>query len=160
MKARAALLAILLAGSAQAEDLHALWDGQCGGCHGHAGPFARESLEIRNDILMGKVSRQPVADYLVTHNGGYRPEQIAALHSMLAAQVQAGPEFQTHCGGCHDTAAQVLRDWVKVEDGKLIGRQSGQELTQFLSRHGGADAESRARIIQSLTRVAAELNHR
>lgn len=154
------LLALMLAGPAVADDLHALWDGQCGGCHGHAGTFARESLEIRNDILTGLRTNRPVAEYLLVHNGGYDPAQIAGLRAMLMAQVQSAPEFQTHCGGCHDSAAQVLRDWVRVQDGRLIGRQSGQDLAQFLTRHGGADAESRDRIIQSLTRVADELNHR
>lgn len=160
MIGRAVLLVVMLAGPAAAEDLHALWDGQCIGCHGHAGDFARNSLEIRNDRLMGKASGRPVADYLVGHNGGYSPAQIAALRTMLTAQVRTAPEFQIHCGGCHDNAAQLLRDWVVVRDGRLIGRQSGQDLADFLTRHGGADAESRRTIIQSLTRLAAELNYR
>ncbi|MBI2242359.1 MAG: hypothetical protein HYU59_16350 [Magnetospirillum gryphiswaldense] len=160
MIGRSVLLVVMLAGPAAAEDLHALWDGQCGACHGHAGDFARSSLEIRNDQLVGKASGRPVAEYLVVHNGGYSVPQIVALRTMLTAQVQTTPEFQTHCGGCHDSAAQVLRDWVVMRDGRLFGRQSGQDLEQFLIRHGGADADSRGRIIQSLTRVADELNHR
>lgn len=162
MIGRAALLALVtaLAAPAAALDLHALWDGQCGACHGHAGDFARASLELRNEQLVGKASGRPVADYLVGHNGGYSPAQIAALRTMLIAQVQTAPEFQIHCGGCHDNAAQLLRDWVVVRDGRLIGRQSGQDLADFLSRHGGADAASRHIIIQSLTRLAAELNYR
>ncbi|MCA1907376.1 MAG: hypothetical protein LDL39_03345 [Magnetospirillum sp.] len=162
MIGRAALLAVVLALAAPAAalDLHALWDGQCIGCHGHAGDFARTSLEIRNNQLMGKKSARSVAEYLVVHNGGYSPAQISALRTMLTAQVQTAPEFQIHCGGCHDNAAQVLRDWVMVRDGRLIGRQSGQDLAEFLNHHGGADADSRRIIIQSLTRLAAELNYR
>jgi len=160
MIGRCVLLVLMLAGPAAAEDLHTLWDGQCGACHGHAGDFARSSLEIRNDQLVGKTSGRLVAEYLVVHNGGYSTAQIAALRAMLTAQVQTAPEFQTHCGGCHDSAVQVLRDWVVVRDGRLVGRQSGQDLVNFLTRHGGADADSRNRIIEALTRVAAELNYR
>ena len=161
MKATVSMIvAALLAAPAAAEDLHALWDGQCGGCHGHAGDFARQSLELRDGALFGQVSGRPVAEYLIRHNGGYAAEQIAALQAMLIAQAGTPPEFQVHCGQCHDSAAQLVRDWVTRRDGGLVARGSGLPLETFLRRHGGADADSRARIIEALTRVAAEVNHR
>lgn len=158
---RLCVVALYLAvGSAQASDLHALWDGQCGGCHGHAGDFARQALDLRDGVVFGRASGQKLDDFLVRHNGGYSPAQIAALADMLAGQMGRGPEFRTHCGGCHDTAAQLVRDWVVRRDGVLVGLASGLPLTDFLRRHGGADDASRAQIIQSLNQIETEINHR
>lgn len=155
------LVAMLgLTQTAWSEDLHALWDGQCGGCHGHAGDFARQTLEMRGAALYGRDSGRPVADFLARHNGGYSSAQINALMTMLTAQAGAPAEFRGHCGGCHDSAAQVVRDWVVRRDGHLVGLASGLPLDVFLRRHGGADAASRAVIIEALTRVADEVNHR
>lgn len=155
-----AVAMIFATGSAQADDLHALWDGQCGGCHGHAGEFARQSLELREDGLVGRVSGQMVTAYLVRHNGGYAADQIADLTTMLTAQAGTSGDFRQFCGGCHDNAAQLVRDWVVQRDGVLVGLGSGRPLVEFLRRHGGADTDSQARILQALTRIETEVNHR
>lgn len=154
------VVAVLAALPAGAEDLHALWDGQCGGCHGHAGDFARQALELRDGVVFGRSSGQKLDGFLIRHNGGYSAAQIAALTDMLAGQMGRGPEFRTHCGGCHDTAAQLVRDWVVRRDGVLVGLASGQPLADFLHRHGGADDASRAQIIESLHQIETEINHR
>lgn len=154
------VVAVLAALPAGAEDLHALWDGQCGGCHGHAGDFARQTLDLRDGVIFGRVSGQKLDDFLVRHNGGYSPARITALADMLAGQMGRGPEFRAHCGGCHDTAAQLVRDWVVRRDGVLVGLASGRPLADFLRRHGGADDDSRARIIESLNQIETEINHR
>lgn len=156
----ALLLAMLAAPPPAAADLHALWDGQCGGCHGHAGDFARRALAVRQGVLYGRDSRRPVAEYLIRHNGGYSPAQVVALQTMLTAQVISPPEYRLHCGGCHDSAAQVVRDWLVRRDATLALRSTGKPVADFLRRHGGADAESRARIVEALTRIASEVNHR
>ncbi|MBR9972643.1 hypothetical protein [Magnetospirillum sulfuroxidans] len=155
-----AVALFLVAGSARASDLHALWDGQCGGCHGHAGDFARESLEMRAGVLTGRLSGQPVTAYLVRHNGGYAADQIAELTAMLTAQAGTSADFRQFCGGCHDNAAQLVRDWVVQREGVLVGLGSGRPLSEFLRRHGGADDASRERILEALTRIQSEVNHR
>ena len=151
---------IFAAGSVLADDLHALWDGQCGGCHGHAGDFARQSLEMRDGVLVGRVSGQTVTAYLVRHNGGYAADQIADLTAMLTAQAGTAADFRQFCGDCHDNAAQLVRDWVVRRDGVLVGLGSGRPLTEFLRRHGGADNDSQGRILEALTRIESEVNHR
>ena len=39
----------------------------CANCHKSAADFARHSLEFRNDVLYGRVSGQPVRDFLSHH---------------------------------------------------------------------------------------------
>lgn len=154
------VMAVVAAMPARAEDLHALWDGQCGGCHGHAADFARQALEVRDGVVFGRASGQRLDDFLLRHNGGYSPAQIGALTDMLVGQRGRSPEFRTHCSGCHDNAAQLVRDWVVRRDGVLVGLASGQPLADFLRRHGGADEVSRQKILESLTSIESEINHR
>jgi hypothetical protein len=40
---------------------------RCSGCHGTAAEFARKSLEMKNGVLHGKKSMQPVTEFLKNH---------------------------------------------------------------------------------------------
>jgi len=46
----------LLTGKAGASDidLHWLWDNRCADCHGHAGGFSRQFLNVDGDELKGR----------------------------------------------------------------------------------------------------------
>jgi hypothetical protein len=59
-----------------------LFKDKCGGCHGTAADFARESLERRDGVLVGRASGRPVREYLQRH-GGLRAEQLAPMVSTL-----------------------------------------------------------------------------
>ena len=44
-----------------AEDFHELFEERCAGCHGHAGNFARTSLELVEGKLRGRESGRAIA---------------------------------------------------------------------------------------------------
>lgn len=153
-----ALLVAAMNGPAQAEDLHRLWDRQCGGCHGHAGSFARSSLAVVNGTLVGRLKGDQVRLYLETHNGGYSPETIAGMLTMLYAQVQTPSIFRESCVECHGTAAQFVRESLISRDGRLEGRHSGTSVAETLSRHGGLNGDEAALLLDALTRVEREVH--
>ncbi len=55
---------------------------KCAGCHGSASSFARESLQMRDGVLTGRDSGQPVRDYLRRH-GKLTPAQIGPMVATL-----------------------------------------------------------------------------
>lgn len=153
------LAVLLLPAAAMAEDLHELWDRQCGGCHGHAGAFARAQLDVVDAEVRDKIGRD-VSAFLRRHNGGYSPEQISAILDMLRAQASTTDLFQRKCAECHGTAAQMVRSELVNLDGVLTVRASGQPVAQVLRRHGrltDADAETLSRVLE---RIDGEVRHR
>ena len=54
----------------------------CSSCHASAAEFARRSLVLRGDVPVGRVSGQPVAQYLRSH-GGLPPEQVPIVVDAL-----------------------------------------------------------------------------
>lgn len=164
MTLRIAILSTLAAialSPAQASDLHRLWDRQCGGCHGHAGPFARQALIEVNGRLVGRTSGRELDELLTIHNGGYGPEDITAFRAMLAAQMATPPLYADQCGACHDTAAELIRDLVvRSDDGELHGRAGGRRLAEFLPGHTALSPEQIQAILIVLDRVETEVRHR
>lgn len=157
------VLAVLLGspgGPATAEDLHVLWDRQCGGCHGHAGDFARDSLRLEDGRLVGTWLGDRVEDFLATHNGGYSPEVVAAMTGMLRAQLETPDLFRSHCADCHGLAAQFVREQLVDRDGRLVGRYSGTDVEATLARHGGLDREQAAVVLRVLGRIEREVHRR
>jgi hypothetical protein len=157
-----ALLAVgaLLAGAraAPAADLHQLWDQRCGGCHGHAGPFARKSLTAADGVLRGKTDGRDIRLLLDKHNGGYGKDDIAAIYDMLLAQVRTPNLFKAKCGQCHATAAQLVREQVVARDGVLYGRYSQRRLADYLPRHGHLSPSESKTLLDALARVEAEVH--
>lgn len=157
--AAVALLSFVAAGSAYGDDLHKLWDQRCGGCHGHAGTFSRDTL-LLVDGRLGDRKGRDVEAFLKSHNGGYSPEVVAGIASMLRAQVETPDLFRRLCAQCHETAAVVARTLLSVEDGVLVGRQSHQPLAEVLRRHGDAEEDQQGPLLETLTRVEREVHHR
>ncbi|CAA7612472.1 hypothetical protein [Magnetospirillum sp. SS-4] len=153
----AALLAIT-GPTAAADDLHVLWNRQCGGCHDHAGDFARDSLRVIDGQLVGKRLGDTVNTYLEKHNGGYSPEIIAAMADMLKAQAGTPDLFRTMCNECHGLATQFVREQIVSRDGRLYGRYSGHDVGVTLRRHGGLDDEQAALMLQVLARIEREVH--
>jgi mono/diheme cytochrome c family protein len=157
--AMASLAGLLLAaGPAAGSDIHQLWDRQCGGCHGHAGAFARQSLKVVDGVLRGRADGRDVSVLLRTHNGGYGPDDITAIYAMLLAQAQTPELFRVRCGECHPTAAQLVREQVVSRDGVLYGRYSGRRIAEYLPRHGKLDEADAALLLDVLERVEAEVH--
>jgi cytochrome c5 len=55
---------------------------KCAGCHGTAADFARESLVMRDGVLVGRVSGRAVRDDLQRH-GKLAPSQVAPMVATL-----------------------------------------------------------------------------
>lgn len=142
-----------------AEDLHQLWDQRCGGCHGHAGQFARDTLTVVGGRLLDRRSGRDVAAFLETHNGGYSPEHVAAIADMLRAQVGSSDMFQRKCAECHETAASLAREDLVSRDGVLMGRRSQRVVADFLKRHGDLEPDEVAPMLDVLERVEREVHH-
>lgn len=154
-----AALSLSLAPAARGDDLHQLWDQRCGGCHGHAGAFARKVLVVVDGRLSDRRGRDVVA-FLANHNGGYSPEHIAAIATMLRAQAETPELFRQLCSECHETAAQVARTLLTVEDGEVRGRQSHRPLADILRQHGAVKEDQVAPLVDALSRVVGEVRHR
>jgi mono/diheme cytochrome c family protein len=149
---------LAIGGPAAAEDLHRLWDQQCGGCHGHAGDFARASLRVVDDRLIGDKQGERLTSFLEKHNGGYAPEIIEAMTAMLKAQVETPDLFRTLCSECHGLAAQFARETLISRDGRLYGRYSGRDIGAYLRRHGGLDDAQASLMLGVLSRIEAEVH--
>lgn len=149
---------LLLMHPAGAADLHSLWDRQCGGCHDHAGDFARQSLRVVDGRLVGATLGDRVADYLTTHNGGYSPEVIAAMVEMLGSQARTPDLFRSACAECHGLAAQFVRESLIARDGVLVDRRSGRPVAGTLAGHGGLDEAEAAMVLEVLIRIEREVH--
>lgn len=153
-------LALGMPAMAGAADLHALWDRQCGGCHGHAAQFARDSLTLEDGELRGRESGRAVASFLATHNGGYAPEVIAGMVDMLKAQASCTDLFRRKCGGCHETAAQLVREQIVERDGDLVGIVSKRRMSELLPDHADLTAEETETLLRVLRRIEGEVRYR
>jgi hypothetical protein len=150
-------IGLLPAQPAGAVDLHAFWDSRCGTCHGHAADFARQFLSVEDGKLLGRHHRDDLKRFLANH---YLPaELIDPVTAMMAAQVAAMPRFKTQCGGCHASAAALVREGLVIRDGTLVARKSGRPIDAFLAQHDGAEADT-AFFTNVLMRVAREIGLR
>lgn len=138
---------------AEAVDLHRFWDSRCNECHGHAGPFSRCHLIVKDGVLVGR-HHQDVRRFLVQHQAG--AAQAEAIYEMLLAQAQTKPVYRQKCSSCHDTAAEFARSSLVLRDGSIVGRSNGQPITEFLKRHGKFAPDEVPIVVESLTRVVRE----
>ena len=141
-------------GAAEDKDLHALFEARCMGCHGHAGDFARQTLVLTEGVLRGRESGREIAPFLRRHKGGLDAESTARFVEMFAKQVEAGGLFQERCGLCHASARGVVRNYLILRDGELVGRYSLRDIRRFLAEHGRSDAEEAAYFYDALLAIA------
>ncbi|MCV0426475.1 MAG: cytochrome c [Roseibium sp.] len=131
-----------IAVEAQDIDPHALYERTCAGCHAaHAGEFVFETLEIRENSLVGSRSRQPVATFLETGHGGMSPAEVEVMVELLSKISQSGRLFFRKCRICHDSANDLARLKLVIRDGNLVGRYTGRDIAQFLKNHGRLDRD-------------------
>lgn len=55
-------------GAASAIDLHAYWENHCAECHGHAGAFARERLQVHEGRLVSNHRGGALERFLSSHH--------------------------------------------------------------------------------------------
>ena len=139
----ATMLALLLAvPPAVAVDLHHFWDQRCGGCHGHAGDFARRFLKVESGKLIGRHHTDNLRLFLGQHemSGAIADE----IYAMLLAQASTPPIYQPKCRGCHQNAADLARSSLAVSGGTVVGRKSARPLADFLPGHARLTSEELA----------------
>lgn len=149
--------AVLAAAAARASgtDLHWLWHDRCASCHGHAGDFARNSLNVSNDALQGRHHTRDFRQFLHHHYlGGH---EVDAIYNMLLAQVKTQPRYRAECSSCHGTAAEFVRSSLELRDGTLYSRDGEHQVRLFLDHHRNLDPGDVEFFINVLTRVAHEV---
>lgn len=140
--------------AAEDEDFHELFEARCMGCHGHAGDFARQNLVLTDGVLRGRESGREIAPFLRRHKGGLDAEQTARFVDIFTKQVESGGLFQERCGMCHASARGVVRNYLILRNGELVGRYSLRDIRQFLAEHGRSDAEEAAYFYDALLAIA------
>lgn len=136
-------------------DLHRLWEDRCGDCHGHAGDFARAFLSVSEAQLRG---RHPYRDLRLFLGNHYLADsEVEAVYNMLFAQASLPGRFKGACGGCHGTAAKLVRDALELRGGALYGRNSGPSVRSFLQQHSPIGPDEVDFYMVLLTRVAHEI---
>jgi mono/diheme cytochrome c family protein len=158
----AVLLALCLAASprpagAATIDPHALFEASCGGCHGHAGDFAREALVLSDGAVTIRRSGTPVRRFLLRHRGGLDDAGARALAGLFRRQLRTGALFRDRCAVCHGRAREFVRLELTLEDGRLTGRYSGRDAASFLAGHGRLTAAEARTIRDVLTEHAETL---
>lgn len=145
------MIAAGLASGAAAADFHKIFEARCLACHGHAGDFARRSLTEDNGVLRGAQSGRDVRAFLVSHAGGLTASEIDLFIAVFTQQLTSGAFYQDRCEICHDRAYELARLRLIVRDGRLVGRYSGRDMTNFLPNHARMITEEANRMREALT---------
>lgn len=142
------------AGLAQELDPHRVYEQKCSGCHApHAGDFVWDSLTDTADGLAGRKSGRPLRDFLEQGHGRLSAPEIDALLEQFALIRQSGRLFRTKCRICHDSAVELARHDLILEDDRLTGRYSGRDIADFLNGHGRLTPSETEQMIEVLTRA-------
>jgi len=141
--------------AAKGIDLHWLWDDRCAECHGHAGEFARNFLNISGGQLQGRHHVYDLHRFMQNH---YLMEsEVDEVYNMLLAQASIEPRFSRACSSCHGTAVNLMRNSLDLHDGVLYSRKYQSPVRQFLKGHMGMSPGDAEFFTGLLTRVAHEV---
>lgn len=135
-------------------DLHEYWDARCGYCHGDSADFARRTLAVRNDRLVGKHHQADLELFLRHHY--LADDLVTPVMAMLAAQATTPPVFKQRCAKCHGSAASFARAALEWRGSKLSGRKTRRDVADYLVQHGGLSAAEAATMTRTLERVLRE----
>lgn len=139
---------------AETTDYHALFEERCTACHGHAGDFSRDRLQVQNGEVTSRTGRD-LEDFLTRHKGGLPADEIRGLLGMFLSQVGAGTFFKDTCMTCHDRAYDFARLFLIERDGVLWGRYSARPVAEFLPGHARMTQEQAARMTAALAAILA-----
>lgn len=138
-------LVLLLSGPVPAAmadgiEYHTRFEAQCGRCHGHSGPFARDRLEIVDGRLVGRGTVRPVESFLRRHPGGLSEADIEMYRQVMYRQVEAGGVFADRCAVCHGRAVELAAAHLALANDVLLIRYRGIPVEDFLKGHGRLEA--------------------
>ena len=139
-----------------ARDLHRMWDDRCFECHGHAGEFARRSLNVVDGKLQGRHHVDGLKRFLSNHH--LSGDDVDAVHDMLLAQATTQGQFKENCSACHGSAAKFVRESIERRDDNIYARRSAKSVVEFLRHHRGLDASDVDFYAKLLARVAQEVH--
>lgn len=130
-------------------NFHVVFEDRCHRCHGHAGPFVRDTLSLVDGVLV-RPGGQPVEPFLKTHFGGLDRDTLHLFLDTFEAQLQSGALYREKCIFCHEPAYHFARLNLIDRDGTLTGRYSGHDIDLFLRSHGRLTAEEADRMTEAL----------
>jgi hypothetical protein len=136
-------------------DLHWLWDNRCADCHGHAGEFSRQFMNVDGNELQGRHHVHDLRRFMGNHY--LSEEEVDAVYQMLFSLATSPGKYRKECNSCHDIAAEFVRSKLVLRDGTLYGRGTGRPVHEFLEVHRGLEPEDVDFYMELLTRVAGEV---
>jgi cytochrome c5 len=150
-------LSIVTCAIAETIDPHRLYEDQCSGCHAaHAGEFVHGSLDYSRGGAIGRKTSKGLRAFLTEGHGGLNAQQIDALLDLFLGINTRGRVYHDKCRICHDRATELARSRLIIIDGRLMGRYSGRDIEEFLSRHGrleGREVEMMTQTLESHVRA-------
>ena len=153
-------LSIVACAIAETIDPHRLYEDQCSGCHAaHAGEFVHGSLDYSRGGAIGRKTSKGLRAFLTEGHGGLNAQQIDALLDLFLGVHNRGRVFHDKCRICHDRATELGRSRLIIMGGRLIGRYSGRDIEEFLSRHGrleGREVEVMTLTLESHVRAKGQ----
>jgi len=148
-----AILATTSTVLAQETDPHEIYERSCARCHeAHAGDFAHNRLELKDDRLIGTSSGRDVETFLAGGHGRLGAAERQILIDQLIAIRRSGRLYHDKCLTCHERAADFARSRLIVKDGVLMGRYSGKKTSDVLQDHGRLAPDEVGRMIEVLRR--------
>jgi len=139
-------------------DLHWLWENRCAECHGHSADFSRKFLLVSDGQLQGPHHTQNLKLFMRNH---YAPVgEVEAIYNMLLAQTTTAPRFKAECSNCHGNAANFIRNSIVLQNGDLVGRESGVSVNRFMQTHRKLKQDDIEFFISLLNRIAGEISLR
>ena len=125
----------------------------------HAGDFVHSSLDYSRDGVIGRKTSKGLRAFLTEGHGGLSARQIDALLDLFLGIHTRGRVFRDKCRMCHGRATELARSRLIIIGGRLMGRYSGRDIEDFLSRHGrleGAEVEMMTQILESHVRAKGQ----
>ena len=77
--------------------------------------------------------------------------EINLFIAVFTQQLTSDAFYQDRCEICHDRAYELARLRLIVRDGRLVGRYSGRDMTNFLPNHARMTTEEANRMREALT---------
>ncbi len=152
----AVVIGITPRASSQTIDPHRLYEQNCSQCHEpHAGEFVRNRLVRSGEELIGSKSRRNLRTILEAGHCKLTPQEIDAILLHFMNIDQSGQLYENKCRICHDRAVIMARMNLVLKDGRLVGRYSGKNIEQFLSRHGRLEPNEVSEMLAVLRRQLA-----
>lgn len=150
----ALLLVRLHAAGAQVLDPHKIYEQRCASCHQpHSVGLVRDHLTLKDGKVITVEDGRELAALLANHaKVQLSSAEIGALVKQFGAMLQTGFLFQDRCFNCHGPASVFARTTLKLADGQVVSKATGQPMTDFLKGHGRLTEDGQRIVLDMLKR--------